>query len=446
MEKSYLEKTIIESLGKKGLVENSRTPIIYKPDYTGESYRSLRRWVVKNAQAVGLGALGVSLLSLGGISIYNPKLAGEIALAAGGAGIAGAGLKAFGFLDRFLSYNPRDVARRFFRGVDVPWYQAYDNLQAKNRRKLDGYVLMAQTPGAVSEEYRHHDYQISLGVSIAKVADTLSDLKADRSFSGLDLEDLIEMMFRQKIGSPEDTDIVKGLSKKHTSETLATVLRNYRIAISKEWPLLTSKIEQEFPGIDVFDKYSSNYEFVLVISGAESSESIGSQISKGHLLIKNGIGPNGCCYAGMHSKGKDFPRVDVEDDAAHSFGTHARRVFAVVDGNAQQKVFEEATGGVVIVDGIAEHNFGYGIDDKNWPTIAICRGGVTKLPEKGHAKNGLIATLDESRSLQRYDPACYIFRNGEMKKIELAGDFSENRLVLVVKDYIKEWVVRRDKN
>ena len=48
-----------------------------------------------------------------------------------------------------------------------------EKMEVTGKRKLDNYVLMAETSNAVSDEFCHPDDQRALGIKIAKLTDIL---------------------------------------------------------------------------------------------------------------------------------------------------------------------------------------------------------------------------------------------------------------------------------
>ena len=427
MARGYLEKEITHALEKNDIVSSTKSQIFYKPEYKGGGYRKGRQWLIKNSPTIALGAAGLGGIAIGITAIYSPTLAAKIGAGIGAIGLVGVVARSIVPVDKFLYSNPKDIARRYFKTIDVPWNQAYERLSVKSKRELDGFVYMAQTPTAIKEEFHHHDAQVTLGVSIARITDLLSNASFNRDsyISRLGLEDVIKMMTLQKIGTPQDTKLIKELGKKYSPKKLASKIRRGRL--------------KSISGIDTLDKYLKDYEFTLRISEADTVESVGSQISKGHLLITNAVGPNAGCYAGMHSKQKDFPRISIGDDAGHSLMTHATRGLTVVGGNAEQGVLERASGGIAIIEGTAEHNFAHDMTDSDWPAIAISIGGITEEVYKGKVKDGFVASLNKSRILNG-EPAIYIFNNWEMEKEVLSGDETDKRTVAErAKSYIADW-------
>ena len=66
------------------------------------------------------------------------------------------------------------MLQRLFRHIERPWREAYDKLEVRNARALDDLVYMAQTSQAVNEEFPHYNQQVSLGITIARIAFPLS--------------------------------------------------------------------------------------------------------------------------------------------------------------------------------------------------------------------------------------------------------------------------------
>jgi len=428
LERIYFETEITDSLKQNRIIENYRTPIFYKPANIGDSYRKKRQWVMKNISTIGLGGAAVAGIGIGVTALFAPLLAGSIAAGIGTAGILGYLGKSLIPLDNFLYYNPKDVAERYFKYTHVPWYEAYDNLDIKTKSQLDGFVYMAQTPSVVKRQFCHHDPQVTLGVTIAKITDFLSTLSINdgNTVSGLKLEHIIDMITRQKVGAPEDTEAIKQLSDQYSPKQLTKYLNTIN--------------HRSIPGLETLDHYTRNIEFLLRISEADNVESIGSQISKGGLMITNAVGHDTACYAGMHSKGKDFPRITIKDDVNHSLMTHAKRGLAVVGGNAQQGVLDRATGGIAIIGGTTEHNFAYHLDHSTYPGVAVCIQGMLQDPNKLKVKNGIVATLDHSMLLPEKDPAVYVFSDWEVKKHPLPNtDEAHIEAMKHIRSYVDRW-------
>ena len=370
MVKTYLEKQIVKSLEENDLISNSKEQLYYRPANIGGSYRTGRQWLIKNSQNLCVGGLAITATGAAITSLLVPGITGwltaGVAAGIGGASILGYLGRSLVPLDRYLYAVPSDIARRYFRYVDVPWNKAYSNFSFKSKSELDNYVYMAQTPIAVKQEFQHHDSQVSLGVTIAAIADQLSQLDVRESkITGFKLEHLVEIITRQKVGTPQETEAIKRLSEQFSSKDLASFLSDMKargIRYNKFRAKISSSVLSD---LEVLDSHSQNYEFALRISEAEGVESIGAQLSRGSLIVTNDIGPNACSYGGMHSKEKDFPRMRVNDDCEHSLATHAKCGLYVINGTAQQGVLGEATGGIAIIEGTAEHNFAHLMNDTN---------------------------------------------------------------------------------
>jgi len=444
MVKGYLEQRLTKALEQHKLIENDRTPIVYRPEEMGYGYKRFVSGVIRHAPTIGM--VGIGLAAAGAVAAaYNDKEVLARNLAAGIGVASGAGLlfRVFRPLHNWMKCDPENIAQRYFLSVDVPWREAYENLTIDSKRELDGYVLLAQTANIIAEDRVHHDTQLALGIAIAKTADYLSGLSYDSKLSGLTLADTIEMLVRQKVGSETDSRLITNLRKRYSSRKIA----KYIHSVERKGKITISSI----PGLPVLYEHLRNYEYILRTAACGSLESVGSQLSKGELMLTNDAGPNAGSYAGMYSKGKDFPRLKIKDDADHSLATHASRLLAVVGGNVGQGAFEEATGIIGIVEGTAEHHFCHKADDSTWPMIGITVGGLTQRLDE--VKNGLIISLVQDKLLRNSGEKArvYRFRNGARSKEDLP--MSENdeqhheapetlRAMEIADEYIAEWAAR----
>lgn len=451
MEATPLEQQILSALEEEELAEKRKPLVSYKPQDTGEGYRRMRSWFFRNSDSIAWGTIATAGIGIGGIAYFNPQLAGKVAAGVGAVGVLGGLLHAGQVVDRFLSVDPNQVAQAYFRKLNVPWEQAYDLVQFGSRRELEGFVMMAQTSDAIRQTFPHDDYQLTLGVATAATADRLSETKANGTLSGLYLDNLIDMMTRQKIGKPEDTETLKRLRQEHTPAQLAKAIQRMDYyeprADGEKWRNRRAKrkfaeIVQDFPGIQVLRRHIQNYEFGLMISDVDNLDSVGSQLSKGCLRVKNSVGDNAGCYAGKYSKDKDLPRYYVGKNCGKQFMTHATRGLGVVKGDAGIQALEKATGGIVIVEGLAEHSFAAGMDDKNYPVIGICYEGLRVSPQRGYARNGLIVDLGRSNLLANPQSGVYKFRDGEMYKRKFETDNPMKELGVIVREYINKWNLR----
>lgn len=445
MVKGYLEHRLTDALEANGLIENNRTPIDYKTDEPNYWYKKSIHWFLRNLPTIGITGIGITAAGAAAAAYYDKEiLARNLAAGIGVASAAGLAARVFKPLHNWLQSNPEDIAQRYFLGVDVPWREAYDSLTIESKRELDGYVLLAQTANKIAENRIHPSTHLALGIGISKIADYLSELKFDSKLSGLTLANTIDMLIRQKVGTDMESKLIDSLRKRYSLSRLAKYVKRAE----------KGKIDiNSIPGLPVLYNHLINYEFVLRAGRCDYLESIASQISKGKLVIPNDAGPNAGSYAGMHSSGKDFPRLRINDDAEHSLCTHASRILAVVGGNVEQGCLQEATGGIAIVEGTAEHHFGHGMDDSDWPAIGISVGGLTQRLDE--VKNGLIISLYQDKLLRNSGekPCVYRFRDGVKEKIvlpmgendELRHEAPETlRALEIAEQYITEWA-RREK-
>jgi len=428
MVKTYLENRIIGALQDRGLVEEQRQPIFYRTEKTGELYRKSRRWVINNFDKICIGGMGSAV----GLAWSFPRIA---------AGVAATSL--FGLvgnlampLDEYFYYNPGRVAKRTFRNnIVLSWHDTYEDLRIRNRRDLDRYVLMAQTASAVYEEFPYHDNKVALGIGIAKISDILSEARIEEGkVSGISLDRLVDMVSNQKFGSPDEVEAVKQLTKTYSPLQITRMLRKYKAGRTKKLnPEVIDRLE-------ILDRYTRDYEFVLRISEADQSESIGSQLSKGHLFVSRSVGSNAGCYAGLHSYGFDFPRITVKDDTGPSFATHASRGLFKVGGDSEQGVLDDATGGIAIIEGVVKHDFAHHMNDRDWPAVAVTAGGMlTELIDR-NVENGIVVSLNRFVELPS-PPTLYRFENGRIvQRLALRNQEEAPKQVgEIIEDYIRNW-------
>ncbi len=432
MVKAYLENKIVKALNESELIEGEKSQILYKTERTGEAYRKGRRWVINNINKMSL----TGLVTAGGMAYFFPRVAAGI----GAVSCLGMGAKLAFPLDKFLYHNPKDVARRVFgNNIISSWHNAYNELEIKTRQELDNYVLMAQTSSSVQEAFPHYENKVALGIAIAKITDTLSGIDIDdpRIISGISLENLVGMISEQKFGSPEEVEAVRRLTEDYAPRKLTRLLR--KIKKGK-----TRRMKPElFEKLSVLNKYTNNYEFVLRISEADNSESIGSQISRGHLVVSRSAGANAGCYAGFHSSGKDFPRMTINDDTGPSCGTHASRVLIKIGGDADQGVLDGATGGTAIVEGITKHDFAHHMTDSTWPAIAVSVGGIGTELISGNVLDGIVVSLNRAKIFHEL-PTIYRFENGKITQ-RITNEYHEQapeQAAEIITNYIKSWKPR----
>jgi len=431
MAKTYLENRIMSTLEDIGLIKNSRTPINYKTPHKGQTYRKIRKFAVNNAASIGLGALAIG----GGIVAYKPDLATEVATTfgvVGGIGLIGRMILP---LDEYLYHNAANDAKRAYRNniAASSWRTAYDDLKIKKVSQLDTYVYMAQTAEAITSEYPHQDDQISLGISIAKIAETLSETRNGQGVRGISLQRELDMLSRQKIPDPEDNQKIMdyfnmGLPHGYT----AMNLRRFRKGKSVPGHLLH--------GLEAIARTLDNYEFGLRIDRVDNAQSVAAQLSRGLLTIDNSVGPNACSYMGMHTLGGiEFPRVVVRDDTAHSFMTHSYKGIGIVTGNAEHGVLDDATGGIAIIEGRAENNFAHNATDKNFPLVGYSVDGIDTMPEEGEVGDGVVVSLNKHQELP--DRAIGLrFKEGKIiEKVYFEGDHMEIQAADFGVKYLQEW-------
>jgi hypothetical protein len=431
MVKTYLEKRITGALQERELIENNKLPIFYRPERVGENYRKARKWVLKHIDKVCITGLATA----GGLVYFFPRVAAGI----GAASFLGMVGKLLAPLDKYLYGNAERIARKTFRdNIVKSWHETYDELTVSNRKELDNYVLMAQTSSAVYKEFPHYDNKVAMGIAIGRVADILSEIEIDNpeKVSGLSLDRLVDMIGNQKFGSPEEVEAIKRLTRVYSPGQITRRLRRFKKGKTKRMKQgLLEKLE-------ILDRYTSNYEFVLRISEADNSESVGSQLSRGHLYVSRSVGPEAACYAGMHSHGKNFPRLTVKDDAGPSLATHASRGLYIVGGDAEQGVLDQATGGIAIVEGVALHDFAHNMNDITWPAIAITVGGTRDKLLNGSVENGIVVDMNKCKEFKQ-KPALYRFEQGRITQKLILPDKSSHILAgNIIVEYILQWKSR----
>jgi hypothetical protein len=228
MAKGYLERKLMESLVKHGLVENNRVPIIYIPEESGYKYKRAVHWVSKNSSTIGLTAAGFAGLGAAAAGYYDKESLARY-LAGGIGAFSGLGLL-FRFLapiHRKLRRDPEVVAESYFAGLDVLWHEAYDSVQINSKAELDGHVYLAQTANKIVENRVHKDTHIALGIGIARTADILASLRFDSKLPGFDLADVIDMLIKQKVGSEDESELFDQMHELYGSKNLARFVRKY---------------------------------------------------------------------------------------------------------------------------------------------------------------------------------------------------------------------------
>jgi len=431
----YLRDRTLTALENKGLIENNRAPVFYKIEEAG-LYRRARQWAALNFNSIGLAGVAGACVA----AYLKPELM-EIALKP--KVIAGIGIVSIlGFLgnmflplDNLLFYNPKDVAKRFFKNRVVEWKKAYNSLNIRTRGELEGCVLMAQNPDAIRGEFTSPDNRIAFGVYASKTADTLSKTNhTDTSVvSGISLKQVINMITRQKTGTEEEVEAIAELKERYSDAQIASLLKK-----AKKGNL--PKIDKRFySGLSALSDFTSRYEFALKIPEAGMSKSIGSQMRRGLIAVDDDVGSNTGAYAGKHSKGLELPRFYIKDDVARSFLTHSRRAFGYVGGNAEQGVLDDSKGGVVVVRGKSEHDFARDATDIRFPLIGICIGGLEDILADGHMKNGMIVSLNTKKELDS-PPSIYIFKDKKMQTIRLEDNGHQHeRAAEEISIYIQGW-------
>lgn len=451
--KNNLETRIMRILGYHGLIkkeELTRPVIYYEPRDRGKGYRKLRSGLIKLYPHLVAIALGTA----GAMAILDPDLR-RIAAGIGGGAVAawaaGAVIKSLAPIDRFLYYNPTDIAVRHFRNeAGIPPHQeAYDYFQRKkpqNVHTLDDYVIMAETSSAVKKIFRHSDFQRTLGIIIGGTADFLNEIKINNSFPGLRFRDFIRMLKRQEeLGIPEDTKKVKRLCTNYSSSQLSKMLK--KLEKGKDPINLLEKYAKrknleyssdDIEALKILKRHYEKGEFVLNIFEAIGEYYIGSEISKGQLIVEN-TGPYAGSYAGKHSKEFDCPRIFVRSDVGYSFMEGASRGFGGVGGDAGHGAFKDSTGGIVCVSGNVGHSFCRGMTDVDWPAIGICKGSLERKLYHGDVEDGMIVCLNINNE---NPPAYYFFEKGILRQEKTFEDNYDGLMEIMgwINAYVGKWV------
>jgi len=424
--KNNLETRIMRILGHHGLVkkdELTRPIIRYEPRERGKGYRWKRRIFIKCYPHLCLIGGGTAV----GLGILEPDFF-KISLGIGGgvvvAGVAGHLVKTLAPLDRFLYHNPTDIAIRHFRneaGIP-PHYEAYKYFQdnkPKNRLILDDYVIMAETSSAIKRVFHHSDFQRTLGIIIGSTADFLSEFKFDSYFPGFKFHDFQRMILRQeKLGTPEETRKAKVLCRDYSNSQLFKILNKLNKDKNPEKILEhyarknnLKKRPEDVLALEILNNFYRNGEAVLNIFDANGEYYIGSEISKGQLVIER-TGDYAGSYAGKHSRDLEFPRIYVNGNVGDSFMEGASRGLGVVEGDAGYGVLKDATGGVAIISGNARHGFCVGMTHYDWPAIGMCKGSLERKLYSGDMENGMIICLNLNN---QNSPTYYFFQDGVLK-------------------------------
>jgi len=429
---SYLESRMKQSLIEAKLIDKQPHRIFYDPQDFGAGYRSFRRglidYVVKpiTHNIYPLSILG--LFSAVGLVYFCPDTVTTISTAKG-LGVAGAaGLvgKVFN-LDEMFDETPAKIARRMFRNNRKPWREAYDNLTIGSKRSLDKYVIMAQNPQDVYDNYSDRKNAQALGISISKVADILAGLIPDsEKVKGFTLQNVLEMFSVQKIGNDEETKVVYELMDKYSSDELC---RKIYLGIKE-------------PGMDVLSNIVWNHRLALFISEAKVPH-VATKMGRGEIFVEEDIGRKAGSFLGYYSKDKDFPCLVCGDDADQQFMNRAIRGYGYVGGNAEQGLMEGSTGGVVIVRGNAYGEIAKGMTDSTWPAVIFSLGGIHHNLYDGSIKNGMIVSLNRNIILNR-PPTIFRFEGGKMESEELEDNSHTAKIACNrVNEYIQGWEKKR---
>jgi len=405
------------ALENRRLIEPIRQVVYYQPMPSGERYRRLRSRLVWGSTRLGglLIASGLPLMKL------TPNWGG-------GAAALGAALIFAPKVDRYLFRNPADVAKRHFRDNWLTREDGYTPTSIRNRRDLDDSVLMAQTPLAIIMSYRHFEVERTLGVRTASLADALAAAERDpvyRRKLKMSTGRIAEMLVRQNHAWGEDAEVIAPVLSNNSAGDVA------RLLDSDTWR--TEVAPDLVPGLSAIARQAEGAAIGLMINQSPG-HATATQISQGVLRINDSAGANVASYAGAHSRGRQAPRIEVQNDVGPSFMTRAARGLGWIGGNAGNRVLHDARGGVVLVEGTASHRFAEGMNDSDWPAVAIAMTGLSA-PPRG-VSNGLVIDLDEADG----EPKAYRFREGQLQttKLDAAGD-PRAAALHHIEAYISEW-------
>jgi hypothetical protein len=429
MAESYLETVIKQALHEKGLISDNKTPIYYEPKEGSEWYRRLRRKISKNIGKFSAGGLFVG----GSIGYFlKETLLGTLAAAGLGAasftGVATGTARILSPIDRFLYGNPEILARKYFRDSVSAWEDCYQRLIIPNKKFLDFSVLMAKTPGAVSVEFPFENHQLAQGIMNGKIADTLYRIKADGSFKGFDLEDLLEIMAGdQTIGNSKQNAAIKSLLLEYSPRNLSKV-----VSMNRNVP------QSYAESLSILKEVLRNYELTLGIPGDPDGDCFCAQQSVGCSVIRRNSGINTYAYMGQHSNGTDFPRGIIKGNAGHSFMNKAFRGMGVVQGKAEHKFMEWASGGIGLCQRTVEGHV-VGLDDLTWPGIAISLGGFLEEQEEDDCQNGMVVSLNRSVLIGE-KPVIYVYSGGAIERLEYESvKKAEEAAGHYIREYIHDW-------
>jgi hypothetical protein len=200
---------------------------------------------------------------------------------------------------------------------------------------------------------------------------------------------------------------------------------------------IPEKDRKYLPQIAELRKIIDDYEFTLRVPGMES-DCLCAQLSRGHVVSRSDAGINTFAYAGLHSEGQEYPRFTAKGGVGHSFMTKALRGYGVVQGKAQHKFMEKCSGGIGIVRLTVEGTV-QGMDDYNWPAIAISVEGFSKEPEDGDNKNGLVVSLNRNILVSKPPyTARYIDGKMDLRQYKNVRE-AEIATGKLIKEYINRW-------
>jgi len=429
-------------LRQHNIIDDHVPELEFQPEERGLWWKKLRAHVGRNIPTY----IGGSALLIGGIAFYHPHTVELIAKTSiiGGAVIT-VGSK-FPILDRFLLANPKYWAPRQFRKIDASWVETYESIEITNRRQLENYVYSARIAHTLKDEFPDKSDQLKLGIMIGKVADILHDIaSAEKRVRGFREIDLIRMLRSEKLPVEEETNIITAFNEKKVSHRKAW--KYVKILRERRGKNIVAWIPGEYvDAIKILDKYLDAFVFKLAVQGDHHLLSVGSQMSRGILRIRGRIGKDTGAYLGMHSKDKDCPVIHADSDVGASFMTRARRGIGFIKGDAAHELMHKATGGVVIVRGVIDHDLARGMDDETWPAIVVSYGGVRLQSRDGTVENGLIISYNNDIDFKGIPPQVWRFRDGKREEILLKpanrAEFAE-QVNGHINDYLGDWLRRR---
>jgi hypothetical protein len=418
---------LTQCLAENRIIPKQPPSIEFFPREISPHYRQIRRFIIQHP---GL-CLGLPLLGVSGAYLIEPSIGKIVAGGGIGVGVLGALARMAGVGDKFAYGNPADTAPILFSNILGKWDEIYGEIKPRNYKELEQYVLTSHVAASVQNIFPQRSDEQKLGILIAKTADLLADAR-EQGCGHIKKQDLVRMILGQKLDTHKDTDIIRPLQKsKMSPRKIVRDLTTYEQG-------LETTLDPEV--LEVLSKYVTYGQLQLAIQSAHDLHFVAAQQSKGFTRLHTDTGDNAGSFLGMHSSETDFPRLYVEGDAGSGFVTNMRRGLAAIEGSVGHHCAHKAKGGIVLVAGDAAHGFAEGMDDSEFPAIALTSQGM-KQPPYG-VINGLVINLNFSTEAGRETPEIWRFINGTAKCTSLVLDPVGTRMDLAMtasKQYISEW-------